>query len=211
MESARGTYEERRARELRPFWERFTVGLDIHSTTAKTAPMIISRGNNFDRIANLVRGFPIDILISNIDAVQIGAPVFAFYGVDANVPVFAIEAGQHTETETLRRAQDCTVSLLQNLSMIASANVTPTIRTYTEYEIVGSILFDSMAFDFIKQFESFDSIRKGDLLATNTKTGEEIRAVTDGHLIIPTKKTGVKKDISEEVSFVSKPEQIRRA
>jgi len=117
MSSTDKKYELVLARELYPIWQRFTHGLDIHSTLTDTMPMIISRGNNFERIAKLVRGFPIEILISNIDRMQIGVPPFSFYGVSSDVPVFAIEAGQHTKSETLERARDCAVALLQNLEM----------------------------------------------------------------------------------------------
>lgn len=201
-------YELIRARELYPIWQRFTHGLDIHSTTADTRSMLISRGNNFDRIARLIQGFPIEILISNIDAVQIGAPVFAFYGAAADVPVFAIEAGQHEKPETLERAGICAVSLLQNLGMYPGIPETVDIA-YQEYEIVDSILFPCKSFDFIKQFESFDSIKVGDLLA-ESPNGARRQAGFDGHLIIPTKDRGEAKDISEEVAFISLPMKVRK-
>lgn len=208
LSSVNSEYELVRARELYPIWKRFTHGLDIHSTLADTSPMIISRGNNFDRIAKFVRGFPIKVLISNIDVVQIGVPAFAFYGANNSVPVFAIEAGQHTKSETFVRAKDCTVALLQNLGMLPGTPETK-VTEYQEYEIAGSVVFSDMSFDFIKDFKHFDEIRQGDLLARN-KIGEEIFALFDGQLIMPTSKRGDEKDVSEEASFVSLPMEIHR-
>lgn len=202
-------YEVARARALYPIWKRFTHGLDIHSTTADIKPMIISRGNNFERIAGLISGFPINILISNIDEVQINTPSFAFHGgVGNDVVVFGIEAGQHTKAETLQRAMDCGVSLLQKLGMYPGASVAGE-QEYKEYEIAGSIMFRDMSFDFVQNFESFCTIREGDLLATNS-TGEEMRAPFDGHLVMPTPKRKEDKDITHEVAFISRPVKIRR-
>lgn len=208
MSSKDARYELIRARELYPIWQRFTHGLDIHSMTVDIPPMLISRGNNFDRIVGLIQGFSIEILLSNIDAVQIGAPVFAFYGADGDVPVFAIEAGQHVKSETLGRAESCAVSLLQNLGMYPGIPETVDIA-YREYEIVDSIIFPNKSFDFIKQFEPFSSIKMGDLLAESSN-GARRQSGFDGHLIFPTKDRGEGKDISEEVSFISLPMKVRK-
>lgn len=203
------SYEVVRARELYPIWERFTIGLDIHSTLLNTSPMIVSRGNNFDRIAHLVSGFPIDVLISNIDDIQINTPVFAFYGgIDnTDVTVFAIEAGQHTQPDSLARAMDCSIALLQNLKMLSGTSE-PRTMEYHEYEIADSILFPDKSFDFVQDFKSFCKISQGDLLAINPD-GEEVRAPFDGHLVLPTPQRGEKKVISDEVSFISRPVKIR--
>lgn len=208
MSSGETKYELIRARELLPIWRRFEYGIDIHSTTADTSPILISRGNNFDRIAGLIRGFPIEVLLSNIDAVQMGAPAFAFYGADADVPVFAIEAGQHAKSETLERAKICAISLLQNLAMYPGIPDTADIA-YREYEIVGSIVFRDKSFDFVEPFASFCEISRGDLLARNLD-GEEVRAPFDGHLVLPSPLRGQKKIISDEVSFISLPMKVRK-
>lgn len=197
-------YEVKRARELMPIWERFSVGLDIHSTLVPMDPMIISRGRDFESIENLIRGFPISTLISNIDAVQIGIPAFALYGGQGHSsPVFAIEAGQHTAQEGFERACICAESLLKNLDMLqGQARVVST--ELREYVVEDSIIFPSMDFDFVKEFKSYQKMKKGDVLAQDT-SGAEITAPFDGHLLLPTSKRGDQKDISEEVSFLTRP------
>lgn len=198
-----------RARELHPIWERFTHGLDIHSTLKPTPAMLISRGKNFSRIEKLARGFPVNVLISNIDAVQIGIPAFAFYGgLGSPAPVFAIEAGQHTESATLVRAQKCATSLLQNLKMLEGSPGSEIVE-YQEYEMDGSVVFPDMSYEFTKDFNHFDEVRTGDVLARNPE-GEEIKAPFDGLLFLPSDKKGEKKDISEEMAFISRPVKIRR-
>lgn len=202
-------HEIQRVQELYPIWQCFTYGLDIHSTTALMDPMIISRGGVFH--SKLMRGFPIEVLVSNIDRKQIGIPAFAFYGgLDKDIPVFAIEAGQNAEPATFERAIRCTKALLQNLKMLHGVPDTGiNIKEYREYHIDGALLFPDVSFDLIKSYRSYDSIRKGEVLARNAER-EEIRAPFDGHLIMPTSRRGSEKDISEEVAFISRPVKIRR-
>jgi predicted deacylase len=202
-------YEIRRVHELLPIWRQFTVALDIHSTAVPTEPMIISRGDNFQLIEKLILGFPVGILISNIDGVTDTAPAFSLYGGERDdVPIFAIEAGQHTEGESFKRAVECSVSLLQNLGMFAGTP-TATFSEYKEYRIEDSIIFPDISFDFISEFRTYDSIRQGQVLARGN-IGREIVAPIDGHLILPTSKRGEEKDISQEAAFVSLPMQRRR-
>lgn len=203
--------EIKRAIKLRPIWKRFTVALDIHSTTSDSPPMIISRGKDFDRIKNLVRGFPIKVLISNIDEIQKNVPAISFYGPqNESIPAFAIEAGQHTQEASFERACLCAVATLQNLNMISG---TPEIKIdkYEEYEIVDSIFFGDMSWDFVEEkFKDFaPKIKPGDIIAKSSD-GREICAVIDGHLVLPSNNRGEKKDITEENSFISLQMQIRQ-
>jgi predicted deacylase len=201
-------YEVARAQALAPVWKRFTVGLDIHSTTVPTDPMIISRGGDFDRVRDLIRGFPIDVLISNIDREQLGVPAFALYGPPTeDIPVFAIEAGQHSAEGTYERALTCTLALMRNLGML-EGEAPEVQRTYREYEVAGSVLFPDMSFDLVAEFASYESIHEGQLLARGSH-GREIRAPSEGHLLMPTTRRGDEKDISEEIAFITKPMKER--
>lgn len=205
--SSDARYELVRARELYPIWKRFEFALDVHSTLEPSDPTIVSRGGEFH--SNLVRGFPIKKLISNIDKIQIGAPAFAFYGgLKSETRVFAIEAGQHSDPGSFERAKGCAVSLLKNLGMLHG---TPEIKVveYEEYKIVDSVIFPDKSFDFIKSFNTFDEIHKGDLLARNTN-GEMVRAPFDGHLILPSSLRGEEKYILEEATFISLPMKVRK-
>jgi predicted deacylase len=194
-------YEGHRTRELYPIWRQFEYGLDIHSTLEPSDPMIISRGDKL--YPELLRGFPIRKLISNIDVIQIGKPAFHFYGDMEDASVFAIEAGQHTDPHSFKRAVSCVTSLLRNLEMLDGAVSSP-VDAYDEYRIRASVLFPDISYDFSKQFESYEPIRRGDVLARNPD-GEEIVAPFDGHLIMPSSRRGLAKDISEEMAFISEP------
>ncbi|MEK7510806.1 MAG: succinylglutamate desuccinylase/aspartoacylase family protein [Patescibacteria group bacterium] len=203
-------YEVRRAQELRSIWEKFTVALDVHSTTSPVDPMIISKGTDFGRVASLVHGFPIRSLLTNIDSVQLNRPVLVFYGSrEINVPAFAIETGQHTSLEAFERAVACTQALLANLGMLPGVSPMAT-HEFIEYPIKASLFFSDQSFDLIQDFRSYDLMREGDVIARNT-VGEELYAPFDGHLIFPTEQRGADKDLTEEISFFSSPSRIWNA
>jgi len=196
-----------RAQELLPIWKRFTHALDIHSTHVPTQPMLISRKHNFESIQKLIVGFPIEVLVTNIDVQQIGTPAFASYGESQNTPVFAIEAGQHTSTEAFECAQVCVTNLLQNLDMI-TGETKQTNTKLEEYEVCDSVMFPTIDFDFVTNFHSYDVVTTGQVLAQDAN-GKQITSPLDGHLLLPTQKRGHEKDISEEVAFLTKPVKVR--
>lgn len=201
--------EVKRARELAPVWDEFDVGFDIHSTLANVGAMLISRGN--DLPVDLIKGFPIDIIFSNIDQAQIGVPAFSFYGKDKNKPVFAIEAGQHTSAAAREVATACVMALLANLGMIDSPEgLEMSPREYKEYVIPQNLMFPDMSYEFAENFKTFDTMKKGMLVARSTNPDlPDIMAPYEGHFIFPSAKRGVEKDISEDMAFLSLPERIR--
>src|SRR3989344_2831814 len=195
------SYEERRARELMPIWRQFDVALDIHSTTKQSRPMIIGRGHRPH--SELLRGFPIHTLITNIDGVQIGHPAFSFYGSSAKASVaLAIEAGQHEAKASEERALTCTLALMRNLGMLERRSRTSRARTFVEYEVTSSIMFPDDSYEFVREFTPFRKVRKGEILAKGS--GKPIRAPHDGVLLMA-KSRRQKADLSEEVAFLSKP------
>ena len=80
-------------------------------------------------------------------------------------------------------------------------------RKLREYFIDSSIIFHDLFFDLTKDFKTFDEIKVGEVLAQN-ESGEEIKALFDGHIIMPTIRRGNDKNISEEVAFLSRPVKI---
>ena len=159
-------YEILRARQLYPIWQRFDVGFDVHSTTQDIEPMIISGGRDFH--ADLWRGFPIEVVLSNIDVVQIGLPAFGFYGKkEASVPVFEIEAGSHENPASFDRAIICARALLENLGMVPRGGPRneSTRVSRREYYIDGSIIFPNTSYQLDRVFKDFEYVRQGTVLA----------------------------------------------
>lgn len=192
-------YEVQRLKELYPVYCRFEVGMDVHSTTLESEPMII-RASTFD--SDLIRGFPIDILLSHIDEHQIGVPGFAFYGGQGSgIPTFEIECGSHENPASFQRAIDCGVQLLKNLGMLAGERSTED-KCFRHYDIVDSIYFPNDSYELVRIFPMFEPVKKGELLATGN--GDPILAPCDGHLLMGPNSTKPR-SIAEEVFFVSAP------
>lgn len=191
-------YEIKRSKELIPVWDSFDCSLDIHSTTQDNKPMIIA-AENLD--FSLTRGFPIGIVIKNIDKIQIGAPAFAFYGKGRNIQTLEIEAGQHESVKAQSVAVSCILSLLKNLKMINGKTKNGT-REVEEYFIFDSVIFPHNKYELSKTFKDFELVKKGQLLASFK--GKEIFSLSDAHVLFsPKKKKSVK--INEEIMFLSKP------
>lgn len=200
-EGSRASYEERRAKELLPVWREFDFALDIHTTTEAKRPMIISRGKSLR--ADLVRGLPIELLVSNIDGVQVGYPVFSFYGSSRHSPtVFAIEAGQHEATTSAHRAAKCVKVLLENLGMIPRAPRRRQICNYTEYRMTSSVRFPNLSYRYVREFAPFHKVRKGEILAVGD--GPPERAPHTGVLVMA-RSLKRKPSLTEEMGFISMP------
>lgn len=192
-------YEIKRARELCPIWREFDFAIDIHSTSQKSDPMTIC-GAKLDM--NLIRGFPIDTIISNIDKIQIGRPAFSFYGrPSGNIPLLEIECGAHTDPMSFKRAIISVLALLKNLRMI-SGESDDKIKIFKEYFIKSSIMFPDNSYALAKVFKNYEFVQKNAIIASNER--HMIRAPFDCHIFMapPTTKPA---SISEEVVFLSGP------
>ena len=191
-------YEVLRAQELRPIWEKFEVAFDIHSTEMPYDSTIIACGGLQE---DLIKGFPVSILITNIEKVQVEKPAVNFYGVESRIKTLAIEAGSHDNPSSFECSIACTLALLKNLNLIDGKNET-TPREYKLYEVAGSVQFPNLSFELEKIFEKFEPIAEGQILARGK--GTRIVADFNGHALFGrnTKKTDF---INEEVLFLSLP------
>lgn len=190
-------YEIRRAQELRGIWKQFDVGLDIHSTTQKSDGMIVNIGAIRP---DLIRGFPITDIITNIEKIQIGKPAVSFYG-NGSIPVMVIETGSHESSQSFTRAINCTDALLKNLQMIEGKTKVNN-RKYHEYFVGGSLMFPDSSYALVKPFETYAKFTAGEKLATNGQS--DILAPFTGYSIFAPQGISVK-NINEEVMFFLHP------
>lgn len=193
-------YEVRRAYELRNIWSQFDFALDIHSTATETIGMIMNIGSIH---RNLIRGFPITDIITNIENVQIGKPAVSFYG-KGSIPVMGIEAGCHESAESFERAITCTDSLLKNLKMIDGETVSGH-REYNEYCVGGSLIFPDASYSLVKVFQTYDRFTEGEKIASGAQG--DIFAPFTGHSIFAGPNTTVK-SLEEEVMFYLRPPKV---
>lgn len=195
-----------RSKELMKIWRRFTHGFDIHSTTMDSPPMIIT-GNGVLEM-ELVKDFPIEIVIDRIDMIQIGKPAFGFYGdPEKPIPVLEIEAGTHLKVESFDRAGLCAALFLRNLKMI-DVELPECNTEYQIYEIFDSVVFPDTTYRLARQFIDFEVVAKGSDIAFSP--GLRVVAAEDCVPVFPPKGTAAK-GIGEEVMFLSKPVRVDRA
>ncbi len=194
-------YEIRRAQELKKIWSKFDVAFDIHSTSKETDPMIIACGG---LQKDLISGFPVKIIITNIEKVQIGKPAIYFYGEGRakKTRTLAIEAGSHENSSSFNCAIDCTTALFQNLGLIERSMNASRETGYDEYLVDGSVIFPDSSFEMSKIFEMFEPIVKGQILAQNKDV--KIVAQFNGHVLMGSPKINPT-SIKEEAMFLSRP------
>lgn len=198
-------YEIFRAKELWPIWKKFDVGLDIHTTKATIDPMIIALG---DIKSNLYRGFPIDIIIRNIENVQTGKPASALYGQPGITPVFGIEGGLHEEVTSFNLAIECVLTLLQNIGMLTDSSKRVE-KAYKEYSVNGSVFFPNESYELVKKFKPFEPLDAGQLIAEGD--GHPIKAQSKGHVLMPPHGRKPTAPLTDEVLFLSAPVKTVRA
>ena len=203
-------YEIRRARDLLPLWRQFDVGLDIHSTSQPTLPMIVNSGRTLH--TDLVRGFPIRKVISNIDVIQRGLPAFGFYGhgSGSGTPVMEIEAGGHEDHESMMRGRTCAIALLRNLRMIDGPDTHDTAE-FEEYIVHGSVLFPDNTYRLTRMFKNFEHVQSGTIIARGN--GGSIVTERSSHTLFCPGADQIATwcDTSEEALFLTEPPRIVRS
>lgn len=193
-------YEVRRAQELGIIWKQFDIGLDIHSTTQESDGIIVNIGT---LQPDLIRGFPITDIITNIENIQVGKPAVSFYG-NGSIPVMVIEAGSHESHQAFMRAINCTDALLKNLQMIEGKTKSSN-RKYHEYYVGGALMFPDASYALTKPFKSYTKFTAGEKIATNGQCN--IVAPFTGYSIFAPQGTTVK-NLNEEVMFFLQPPKI---
>lgn len=191
-------YEVRRAQELLPIWNMFQVGLDIHSTSIMSPPMIVVMGGQLH--TEITDGFPIATVLTNIDVVQKAKPASAFYG-EKNARVMGIEAGEHISEASNKCAKKCVRMLLENLDMLPRTE-TPRPTAYSEYEVADSLILKNDTYSIVREFKTFEYLPMGTVLAKGN--GPDELMPFDGHVLFHNGKARPT-DPHSEALFFSKP------
>jgi len=193
-------YEINRAKSLLSVWKMFDVAIDIHSTIQNNPPMVIAR-NNLDY--RLIKNFPIDILITNIDKVQSGIPpAFGFYGNKKSTQTVGIEAGQHDSPSSQMVAVECIITMMDAVGMIKKSQLVSKKKIFREYKVFGSVVFKDRKSRLSRVFKDFEPIKRGKLLAI--KNDVKVYAQTDCCILMAPK--GIRPvKINEEAIFLSQP------
>lgn len=195
--SSGGGREGERARALAAVWRQFDVALDIHSTALPSAPMIVA--GQGDHAAHS-HGMPIEIVISDIAAIQIGVPAFALYGGTA----FEIEAGSHDDPFAWALAEACTLRFLANAGML---DLPPRLSPRrTHYAVCGALRLPDPSYELRQVFPTFHPVCRGDVIASGSApggkgVGPDLCSPIDGHIIFAPPGTRPPSLINETLFF----------
>ena len=193
--------EIRRLHELYPVYRELGYGLDIHSTTGISTPMIIEVSGD---ALQLMRGMPIETLLRGVVGVQIGKPASHFFGgVDAEIPVIGIETGCHEQPEALQRSIQCTMAFLANVGVLGS-NVTTSPRAFTVFDIYGSLIHENAGMKLMRSTTGFEAVSQGELIAQSAE--KDYRCPEDGHVVLGPPTIEIV-PLGEEVLFYSRPKR----
>ena len=191
------TYEQSEMREIISLLERYPeedfekrIFLDCHTTSSATLPYIsVQEVNDNDEWAHqfptyIIRGFS-DLVYGCID----------HYLSRIGITGFVFEAGQHTDPKAvenhegiiwlaLEKACGLDLSLLPDYPKCVDTFAKENAPEQKTFEILHRHgLEDGDEFSMEPGFSNFDSVKKGQLLATHN--GEEIRAERDAFIFMP--------------------------
>lgn len=189
-----GRYEIVRSRELAPILARCDAGLDIHSTTQESQPMVLEMK---DEAARYTTCMPASIVLSDIARVQIGMPLcMLFGGMDRPVPVLEVEAGSHEHPETASRAAQMARAFLRRAGVLEPR---PFPRhNQRRYCVVDALRFPDDSYALECPLPMFAPVRKGEVLARGN--GAPLLCPVDGQVIFAPR--GVRPtSVAEEVCF----------
>ncbi len=180
-------------------------GLDIHSVRKKSEPILVSVKG---RGVGAARKFPINIALSNMIPVQIGYPISSCYGgLQSEVPVVGIEAGQHESVDASKYAIHCTRCYLQALGLICCENGEDDelSRFITEYKIArGVVPPEDKSFRMSREFGMFEKVNPEDILLKSIDGAKEIQAGMNG-CVLMAKPVSEPLSYEEEACFLSEP------
>jgi hypothetical protein len=206
LNDANVPYEFSRARQMLPLWRNIQYGIDFHSMSRDTPPMIITRGNQIP--GTLIAGMDLTRILTNFDGVQIGKPAVAYYGVARRRGcAFQIEVGEHESPTAFARAIRYAEVFLRNLRLIAGR---PTLRKsrYELFRVYGYVKLRNRDDSLTRHFNDFEKIPKDTLLACGP--GGSYVAPYDSHsLFCPSDPELLYND--EEAFFLSHLAQVIRA
>ena len=204
--SGNDSYEIRRAQELRPIWESFDSALDLHSfTQSGPPPMIVSC---FAEWPELIKSWPIERVIKDIEIVQRNKPACSFYGHNGKEkrPFIGLECGSHREKSSLVIAITSTISFLRYLGVVGSLESELPSYQHRVFKIIGSVFFLDKTYRVVRSFTDGTEVRKGEVVGRNPE-GKEIYSSCDG-ITLFWDKSDTPSDINEEVFFIAElPQQ----
>ncbi|PKL75558.1 MAG: hypothetical protein CVV27_14735 [Candidatus Melainabacteria bacterium HGW-Melainabacteria-1] len=173
-ELAGDSSEIRRARELLPIYAELDAVLDLHSTSAPSAPMLIE----IDPEQSPLQVPGVNVMLRGILDHLIGKALVSLCG---QAKGYVLECGSHEEPASLLIAQEAAWRLLEQLDMVMPRPHAPSPLTI--YQIYRAIIFPDESYQLQRILHSFECLPAGTLLAEGE--GQPIVIDRESWVIMP--------------------------
>lgn len=163
-----------RVNALLPIYRRLDAVLDLHSTSAASAPMLIE----IDPAQAPLHIPGVEILIRGILEHLVGK---ALVSLCERASGYVVECGSHEEPGALVIAQQAVWRMLEQQGMVSARPHSPTPLTI--YRIYQAIIFPDESYSLERILHSFEQLPAGSLLARGE--GEPIVTERESWVIMP--------------------------
>lgn len=165
--NAHEEYEVKRARELMPVWEDAAAGVDLHSTSQKSKPMLIDVKGTPQALDHMSDGIPIEDRYQNIMPLMNGITVASLFGgTNEAIPAVAIECGSHHDPESIRTAIQSVVACLVEFGMLEGYETESRSSDQNIYRVEQAVNFPNYNWKMSKIYPNYTPIQEGEILAS---------------------------------------------
>lgn len=183
------TVELRRARELRPLYDRVDRLLDIHSMGTYSDPIMLIHGLEKERRFTRAMGYPAMIACGSGHVEGLRLIEYAPFNDAASDRIAClVECGQHWSRRSADVAVDTALHYLRALDMIDDATLnehrrTPPVALQTMADVTHGYAIRTNEFSFAQDFKGLERFpAAGTVIAVDG--GEEIRTPYDDCILV---------------------------
>lgn len=169
------SYEIQRLVRLKLLFQSFSHVLDLHTTSADCAPMLITAPGS----AGLT--FPeVEIHLDGILECLQGQPVIALAEHAAG---YVVECGGHLQPASWRRAQTVAWAFLQQLGLLEGEPIAQKLPILESYQVYRAVVFPDPSYTLPRILRSFEFLPVGTVLAEGA--GPPLIVDRDSWVVMP--------------------------
>ena len=189
LDGPEDSVELRRARELRPLYDRVDHLLDVHSMGTDSEPILLIHGHDKERLFARQLNYPAVVACGSAHVVGERLIEYAPFNDPSNNRVAVlVECGQHWARRTGDAAVDTVLHYLRALDMIGPETVaehrrTPEVEHQTVVDVTDGYAIRTDDFYFTENFKGLERFTKaGEVIAVDG--GEELRTPYDDCILV---------------------------
>jgi len=182
-DNIKGSFEHRRTEELKPILEKADYLLDLHSTSNPSTSFSVAL-NKTPAHSEILNCLPVEFPSYGWGN-KIPGTTMAWVDTHGGVGV-AIEAGWLADPKTTKITIDCSKAFLDHLGVFSFTNYTkPSFKQYLQV-LDNYLVNDAQSFEYTQEFDNFDRIKPGQLIAIDSKGEYRAGEQEDLVMIFPT-------------------------